>query len=111
MHSLLRHPLFFGLIMLLSLTACKSQEMELYGKVSILQHEGQTCWIFTDENNNAYEIITASSQILQPGMTAAIRAVEVNRKTSCQLPTVIDIVSYRPVNTQKENTDLIPPSK
>lgn len=96
---------------LLCLSACQGKEMELYGKVTTLQHEGQTCWIFVDENHNSYEIITASSQILQPGMTAAIRAVEVDRKTSCQLPTVIDIVSYRPIETQKREDSLIPPSK
>lgn len=111
MGSFLRHPLLIALIALMGISACESQEMELYGKVTTLDHEGQTCWVFVDENHNAYEIITASSQILQPGMTAAIRAVEVDRKTSCQLPTVIDIVSYRPVNTQTENKDLIPPSK
>lgn len=92
------------IVTLMSLSACKGDEIQLYGKVTTFDHEGQTCWVFMDENHNAYEIITGSTQVLQPGMRAEIRAVEVKRKTSCQLPTVIDIVSYRPV------TD-IPPDK
>ena len=93
-------------VTLVSLSACKGNEMELYGKVTTLEHEGQTCWVFMDDNHNAYEIITGSSQVLHPGMRAEIRAVEVNRKTSCQLPTVIDIVSYRPVTAMPDKQGL-----
>lgn len=85
------------MLTLMCLSACKSNEIQLFGKVTTFEHEGQTCWIFMDENNNAYEIITGSTQVLQPGLRAEVRAIEVNRKTSCQLPTVIDIVSYRPI--------------
>ncbi len=94
------------MVALVSLSACKGNEMELFGKVSRIEHEGQTCWVFMDENHNAYEIITGSTQVLQPGMRAEIRAVEVNRKTSCQLPTVIDIVSYRPISDMPEQQSL-----
>jgi hypothetical protein len=98
MIQLLCRSLTLLMVTLVSLSACKGDEMQLYGKVSTIEYAGQTCWVFMDENNNAYEIITGSSQVLQPGMRAEIRAVEVNRKTSCQLPTVIDIVSYRPIS-------------
>ena len=90
----------FVLVLLTTVTfisGCANGEMELFGTVKQIQHEGQTCWIFEDENHQFYEIITASPQILQPGLRATIRAVEVERKTSCQLPTVIDVLSYRPI--------------
>lgn len=78
------------------LSACQSDEMRLHGHMEKIQHEGQTCWIFIDDDHKAYEVITPSELVLKENLQMSIKAYEVERQTLCQLPTVIDIVAFRP---------------
>jgi len=81
---------------LLLLSACGKREIKLHGHMSSIQYQGNTCWIFIDDNHNSYEVVTPSPQILREGLRMQIRAVEVDRKTLCDLPTVIEIEKFRP---------------
>lgn len=81
---------------LLVLSGCADDEMRLHGHMEKMEHEGQTCWIFVDDDHKAYEVITPSPEVLKEGLQMSVKAVEVERKTLCQLPTVIDIYEYRP---------------
>lgn len=83
-------------LLLMSLSACSEREIKLHGRMSTLEYQGKTCWIFIDDNGHSYEVITPSPQILREGLRMQIKAYEVERKTLCQLPTVIDIHEYRP---------------
>lgn len=78
------------------LAGCASSDMALHGHMTKIEYEGDTCWIFVDDNNNSYEVITGSDQILQEGLQMRVKAFEVKRKTTCQLPTVIEIYEYMP---------------
>ncbi len=86
-----------GLLMAaLALTACSEGDMELHGKMTTIQYLGKTCWVFQDDNHNYYEVITPSVEILKDGLHMSVRAFEVNSKTLCNLPTVIEIYEFRP---------------
>lgn len=85
-----------GLLLMLSLSACSDQEMKLHGRMSTIEYQGKTCWIFIDDQGYKYEVITPSPQILREGLRMQIKAYAVERQTLCQLPTVIDIHEYRP---------------
>lgn len=91
------HAFIAGLLALsASLAGCKDDQMHLHGRMTRMEHEGQTCWIFVDDNHNSYEVITPSAQVLRDGLQMSIRAIESDRKTLCQFPTVIDILEFRP---------------
>lgn len=80
----------------LALSGCSNDELRLHGHIESLSYEGQTCWIFVDDNHQSYEVITPSGEVLKEGMQMTIKAVSVDRQTLCSLPTVIDIIEYRP---------------
>ncbi|PIQ29223.1 hypothetical protein COW36_17450 [bacterium (Candidatus Blackallbacteria) CG17_big_fil_post_rev_8_21_14_2_50_48_46] len=81
----------------LALMSCGGDRaMQLHGKMTKIQHLGETCWVFMDDQHRYYEVITPSSQILHEGLQMSIRAIEVQSKTLCELPTVIEIIEYRP---------------
>lgn len=78
-------------------TGCKSSgAMKLHGKMTSIPHMDGKCWIFVDDNDRKYEVITPSAQILKEDLQMSIKAIEVDRKTYCNLPTVIEILEYRP---------------
>ncbi|PKL74805.1 MAG: hypothetical protein CVV27_18625 [Candidatus Melainabacteria bacterium HGW-Melainabacteria-1] len=85
----------FLLVLILTLYGCSDDKISLRGHMETLEYEGQTCWIFVDEMHRKYEVITPSPEVLRPNVKMSIRAYPVERKTLCQLPTVIDIVEYR----------------
>ena len=80
----------------MSLSACSDGEMKMHGHMEKIVHQGQTCWIFVDDDHKSYEVITPSELVLRENLQMSIKAVEVERKTLCQLPTVIDILAFRP---------------
>lgn len=83
--------------MALLLGSCgRERVMQLHGKMTKIQHLGQTCWIFMDDQHQYYEVITPSTQILREGLQMSIRAIEVQSKTLCELPTVIEVLEFRP---------------
>lgn len=83
--------------MALLLGSCgRERVMQLHGKMTEIQHLGQTCWIFMDDQHQYYEVITPSTQILREGLQMSIRAIEVQSKTLCELPTVIEVLEFRP---------------
>lgn len=81
----------------LSLSGCGGKEkIQIHGHMESLSYEGQTCWIFVDDDHKKYEVITNSGDVLKEGLQMTIKYEPVSRQTLCQLPTVIDIVEYRP---------------
>lgn len=80
----------------LGLSGCSHNELRLHGHMETIEHQGEKCWIFVDDNHHSYEVITPSHDILKENLHMRIKAMEVNRKTLCDLPTVIDIYEYRP---------------
>ena len=78
------------------LVGCPSSDFALHGHMTKMEHEGDTCWIFVDDDNHYYEVITGSEQILKEGLQMRVKAFEVDRKTTCQMPTVIEIYEYMP---------------
>lgn len=88
--------LFLAVMSSILLAGCEASDMALHGHMTKIEHEGDTCWIFVDDDNNAYEVITGSDQILKEGLQMRVKAFEVDRKTTCQLPTVIEIYEFMP---------------
>lgn len=88
--------LFLALLCCAGLSACGDGTTKMHGHMESLEHDGQKCWIFVDDNHNKYEVITPSSEVLREGLQMSIKAETSEAKTMCELPTVIDIVEYRP---------------
>ena len=81
----------------IALSGCGGEsEIRLHGHMETLQFEGQTCWIFVDDMHKKYEVVTPSPEVLKEGLQMTVKAVSVERQTLCMLPTVIDIIEYRP---------------
>lgn len=80
----------------LALSSCSDGQMHLHGHMETIDYLGQKCWIFIDDNHDSYEVITPSPQVLREDLQMRIKAVKVERKTLCDLPTVIDIIEFRP---------------
>ncbi len=78
------------------LVGCPSSDFSLHGHMTKIEYEGDTCWVFVDDDHRYYEVITGSDQILQEGLQMRVKAFEVSRKTTCQMPTVIEIYEYMP---------------
>lgn len=87
--------LLLALLSCAGLAGCGDGLKHLHGHMETLQHDGQTCWIFVDDNHNSYEVNTPSSEVLRPNVQMSIKAETLDSKTLCELPTVIDIVEYR----------------
>lgn len=78
------------------LSACSDKKMQMHGHMESMTHEGQTCWIFVDDNHRSYEVITPSHEVLKEGLQMFVRYEFADRQTMCGFPTVIDILEYRP---------------
>ena len=88
---------FLVILIGFSLLGCKSSgEMRLHGKMTTIEHMDGVCWIFVDDKNRKYEVVTPSGQILKEGLQMSIKAVEVSTRTYCGLPTVIEVIEFRP---------------
>ena len=88
--------LFLASLLCAGLAGCGESEKRLHGHMESFEHEGQRCWIFVDDDHKKYEVITPSYEVLREGLQMQIKYVESDRQTLCQLPTVIDIVEYKP---------------